>query len=126
MKIKNLNTYQILFVVEEIAQLSVNICYLDILTKAYIAKEFTDLDFSQYIKEDSVDLVEIYDQVEPIWEQVVATVGKEKVNRIMEMAKMRYAEINSFDNKILETISSIGNILVGGVPKEEKNEGDTE
>lgn len=126
MKIKNLNTYQILFVVEEIAQLSVNICYLDILTKAYIAKEFTDLDFSQYIKEDSVDLVEIYDQVEDIWEQVVATVGKEKVNRITEMAKMRYAEINSFDNKILETISSIGNILVGGVPKEEKNEGDTE
>lgn len=126
MKIKNLNTYQILFVVEEIAQLSVNICYLDILTKAYIAKEFTDLDFSQYIKEDSVDLVEIYDQVEDIWEQVVATVGKEKVNRITEMAKMRYAEINSFDNKILETISSIGNILVGGVPKEEKNGGDTE
>jgi len=126
MKAKNLNTYQTLFIVEEIAMLSVNICYLEILTKAYIAKEFTDLDLSQYITEESVDLIEIYEQVEPMWEQIVSVIGKEKVDNIFRLTKMRYAEINSFDTKIITALSDLSDVVMRIMAKGATDGGDTE
>ena len=107
MNLKHVNTYQMLSIVDEIANVTPNICFLDIVTKAYIAEEYTDLDFSEYINDGEVDLIAIYDQVADIWDSIVKTIGLSKVVNVEKLALARYKELNSIENKLIDFVGKM-------------------
>ena len=107
MNLKHVNTYQMLSIVDEIANVTPNISFLDIVTKAYIAKEYTDLDFSEYVQDGNVDLIAIYDQVIDIWDSIVKVVGLTKIVNVEKLAMARYKELNSMENKLIDFVEKM-------------------